>query len=136
MMCTKDKYSIAFITLFIAIIILIIFVINKSMKGSFVSLISGLIPLGFIIFFGKSRLHLTKEQMQNEDIQYKTKNCPGFSEDYSKNLDSVRLNNRIYKLVDGADIYLDNKNEFKPAGFGSAIMQRIFSGGYYTDKVL
>lgn len=134
-MFTKDKYSVGLIHLFICIIILIIFLYSKNVKGVAASFIIGVSPLVLFMLLGRSRLHLSKNQLDNPDIEYKTEKRSGFSKIYSKNLDGVRLNNKRYKMVDGVDIFMNDKKEFKPVGFGSALMQTIFGGGYEPESI-
>lgn len=51
------------------------------------------------------------------------------------NLDGIKVNDRRYKIVDGADVVMTENGEIIPAGPGSAFMQWVGKGGHEPESI-
>ncbi|HRI28151.1 MAG TPA: hypothetical protein PK239_14705 [Chitinophagales bacterium] len=153
-MLLKDRYSVAFIFLFVGLILsLALFRLNNKLPAA----LCLIMPTSYLAFlyFQKARLHLKEHQYNPIGIEppvakyIKMKPETGCQfmgiENIDKNgtitgIDGIRIDwgenrgNR-YKIVNGADVYLSDQQLFIPMGFGSALMQKIGNGGYEPKSI-
>lgn len=142
-MLTKDRYSYALTLLFIGFL-LSVFLLKKD-KGipAAITLVASTLYTAYL-FTKPARLHLTPKQKQAytqtispgkeyfhkiHGIKLKTEKGCGFSLQLQNNIDGIQINNTRYKTVNGTDIHLTPALQPAPAGFGSAIIQKIAGGG-------
>ncbi|MCO5258669.1 MAG: hypothetical protein M9916_00820 [Crocinitomicaceae bacterium] len=59
----------------------------------------------------------------------------GFTGSNPTKIDGIKLNGKRFKVVNGADVYINNQGEIKPCGFGSALMLKIGNGGYEPKSI-
>jgi hypothetical protein len=120
-MIRKDRYSIAFIIFFISILVIIIFMKSGYFKSAAIATIAGIIPF-IVSLLSSAKIHLTDDQKNKLDIEYKGENDCVFTQNFLKKIDGIKLNGKRYKFPNGTDIYINDKNEVKPCGFGSKLV--------------
>lgn len=123
-MLHKDRYTLAFLWLIILAIASILFFRYKKGYAAAACGTAGIAPLLFLIT-RSARVHLIENQ---SGIAYKGENDCGFTDTPAGELDGIRLRGQRYKLVNGADVYINAAAEIKPCGPGTALMQRLGGG--------
>lgn len=126
-MLKKDRYSHAIIMAVVLVAIAFFLFSKGKERSSTITFSIGMLPLiYFVLLTSKSgRLNGTF----SEDVQLKDENGCGFTGQNPNKIDGLKHNGKRYKVVNGADVYLNDQGEIKPCGFGSALMQKIGKGG-------
>lgn len=148
-MLTKDRYSHAFIILIIGFTLALFFLKKDKGIPAAITFVASTFYTAYL-FTQPGRLHLTNQQKESYTLQtapgkqylYKTagiklkaENDCGFSLLVQNHIDGIQTNNTRYKVVNGTDIYLTPTLQPKPAGFGSAIMQKLAGGGTEPPEI-
>lgn len=127
-MLRKDRYSHAII-MAVVLVAIALFLFSKEKHKGFTTLLL-LAPVYLAVVATRSgRLNGTIP----EDIQLKDEDGCGFTGHNPKKIDGLKHKGKRYKIVNGADVYVNDQGEIKPCGFGSAIMQKIGKGGYEPE---
>ena len=111
----------------------------KNGKGNlaaagFIPFILSSVYLAYL-FTQSSKIHLSKEQKKRLNLEYKGERDCKFSRIEKIDIDGLRIKGKRYKLVNGTDIFLNEKDEVLPCGFGSSIMQSIGGGGLEPKSI-
>jgi hypothetical protein len=124
----KDRYTWAFLFLFTTIVLSVYAIRNERESAASALLSCGILPLLYLFTRG-ARVHLSENQMNHHQPEYKGELDCGFSPHPAKHLDGIKINGLRYKLVNGTDSVLSASGSVVPAGPGSAFMQWIGAGG-------
>jgi hypothetical protein len=136
-MYTKDRYSKIFLVMSVsALLSAFLFRIGKGNLSS-AAFIPFIFSSGYLayLFTQPAKLHLSEAQKIRPNPEYKGENDCKFSRQEKTEVDRIKVKGKRYKLVNGTDVCLNEKNEIVPCGFGSSIMQFVGGGGLEPKSI-
>jgi hypothetical protein len=133
-MIQKDRYSQAFLFLAASSGLSVYCLRSNKEYLAAAFLLIGVIPLAYLVT-RPARLHLSEEDKNKLQPEYKGENDCGFSPSEVSELDGIKVNSKRYKFVNGTDICLNDKGQVVPCGIGSKIMQSIGGGGLEPKSI-
>ncbi len=80
------------------------------------------------LFTQPAKLHLSEAQKMRLNPEYKGENDCKFRQQEKTEVDGTKVMGKRYKFVNGTDVFLNEKTEVVPCGFGSSIMQLVGGG--------
>jgi hypothetical protein len=133
-MILKDRYTASFIYALVAMVLMFYFFRKENKAG--IAFFGATAFLPFIYITNRpGRVHHDDGLPTNADISYKPEEGCYWTDIYTKQVDGVKVNNRRFKVSDGADVYIDANLQIYPCGPGSAIMQKVGKAGWEPKSI-
>lgn len=126
-MLFKDRYSFT-IALSLVLIFLSVYLMQINYeKLSIISITTGC--FAFIYLMSRpGKLHISSNLSDNS-LFNGVDDCK-FSDKSTNKVDDLKINGKRFRVVSGADVYINESGEIKNCGPGSSLMQIVFKGGF------
>jgi hypothetical protein len=88
-----------------------------------------------LFIYSTCKITFVKSAKKRLNPEYKGENDCKFSRHYKIGIDGIKVKGKRYKLVNGTNICLNEKDEIVPCGLGSSIMPSLGGGGLEPKSV-